>query len=168
MGKRAVEQHFLIPKELGAASTVHGRFQYWQERGVFKRLWEAGLQAYDEAKGIEWAWQAVDGTLTKRRWGGKGTGPNPTDRGKSGTKRSLLTDGRGVPLGLAVDGANRHDMKMLEPTLNSTAVLRPQPSTTDPPHPCLDKGYDYPVVRELASTQPLPPPSRPLGEEAGE
>ena len=44
--------------------------------------------------------------------GEKGTGPNPTDRAKSGTKRSLLVDGKGVPLSVSVDGANRHDMKL--------------------------------------------------------
>ena len=60
-----------LPRDLGAASTVHDRFQYWQQQGVFKRLWEAGLQAYDEAKGIEWAWQAVDGAMTKAPLGGK-------------------------------------------------------------------------------------------------
>ena len=36
--------------------------------------------------------------------GEKGTGPNPTDRAKSGTKRSLLVDGKGVPLSVSVDG----------------------------------------------------------------
>ena len=44
--------------------------------------------------------------------GEKGTGPNPTDRAKSGTKRSILVDGKGVPLSVSVDAANRHDMKM--------------------------------------------------------
>ena len=42
-------------------------------------------------------------------------------------------------------------MKMLESTLNATAIARPQPSTADPQHLCLDKGYDYSVIRELAS-----------------
>jgi putative transposase len=60
-----------LPRSLGAASTVHDRFQYWQQQGVFRRLWEAGLQAYDEAKGIEWTWQAVDGAMTKAPLGGK-------------------------------------------------------------------------------------------------
>ncbi len=32
-----------LPKDLGAASTVHDRFQYWQQTGVFERLWEAGF-----------------------------------------------------------------------------------------------------------------------------
>jgi len=63
-----------LPRQMGAASTVHDRFQYWQEQGVFKRMWEAGLQAYDEAKGIEWTWQAVDGAMTKAPLGEKKDG----------------------------------------------------------------------------------------------
>src|SRR5205823_10498593 len=50
---------------------------------------------------------------------GKSTGPNPTDRSKRGTKRSLLVDGRGVPLGVVVAGANRNDHLLLEATLAS-------------------------------------------------
>ena len=51
--------------------------------------------------------------------GGKKTGPNPTDRAKCGVKRSLLTEGHGVPLGLVIDGANRHDMKLAKATLDA-------------------------------------------------
>jgi putative transposase len=60
-----------LPRSLGASSTVHDRFQYWEREGVFRRLWETGLQAYDEVKGIEWTWQAVDGAMTKAPLGGK-------------------------------------------------------------------------------------------------
>lgn len=49
----------------------------------------------------------MDGAMTKVPLGGDGTGANPTDRGKKGTKRSLLTKGKGIPLSVAVDGANR-------------------------------------------------------------
>jgi putative transposase len=45
--------------------------------------------------------------MTKAPLGGKKVGKNPTDRGKIGTKHNLLTDGRGVPICLAVDGAKR-------------------------------------------------------------
>jgi len=45
----------------------------------------------------------MDGAMTKAPLGGKKLGKNPTDRGKLGTKRSVLTDG-GVPLGVAVEG----------------------------------------------------------------
>ena len=44
-------------------------------------------------------------------FGGAATGANPTDRGKRGTKRSQLSDGRGMPLAVMVAGANRNDMR---------------------------------------------------------
>jgi len=81
--------------------------------------------------------------------GGKSTGPNPTDRRKSGTKRSLLVEGNGIPVGLVVDGANRHDMKLTKPTLESIPIERPAPKRNAPQNICMDKGYDYPEVREL-------------------
>jgi putative transposase len=82
--------------------------------------------------------------------GEKSTGPNPTDRAKSGTKRSLLVDGKGVPLGITVDGANIHDMKMTQATLQSIAICRPDPTIIkSEQHICLDKGYDFPEVYEL-------------------
>ena len=81
---------------------------------------------------------------------GKKTGPNPTNRAKSGTKRSLLTDGAGVPLGIAVAGANRPDYQLARETLESVPVDWPEPTPEEPQGLCLDKGYDYEEVRELA------------------
>ena len=72
---------------------------------------------------------------------GKKTGKNPTDRSKLGVKRSVLVDGRGVPLGAAVDGANVHDQKLVESTLDDIPVERPTPTPHKPQHLCLDKGY---------------------------
>jgi putative transposase len=83
-------------------------------------------------------------------WAGGKTGPNPTDRGKQGSKRSLLTDGRGIPLGLAVAGANRNDHKLMRATLEAIPVARPTPTADEPQHLCLDKGYDYDEPRALA------------------
>ena len=80
--------------------------------------------------------------------GGKSTGPNPTDRAKSGTKRSILVDGDGIPLGLTVDGANIHDMKMTKATLQSIVFFRPKPTVKTHQNMCLDKGYDFPEVYE--------------------
>ena len=81
--------------------------------------------------------------------GGKSTGPNPTDRAKSGTKRSLLVDGQGIPIGITVDCANRHDMKMTSGTLQSLAICRPESTLKTHQHMCLDKGHDFPEVYEL-------------------
>jgi putative transposase len=83
----------------------------------------------------------------KRRWAGKKTGANPTERGKRGVKRSLLTEGHGVPLGMVVAGANRPDMRLVAPTLYSLVVERPEPTDEHPQGLCLDKGYDYEAVR---------------------
>ena len=82
--------------------------------------------------------------------GEKSTGPNPTDRSKSGTKRSILVDGKGVPIGVSIDdGTNRHDMKIGKATLQSIVIYRPEPTIRSKQHMCLDKGYDFPEVYEL-------------------
>ncbi|KTS38749.1 transposase [Methylobacterium indicum] len=83
-------------------------------------------------------------------WGGK-PGPTRTDRVKPGCKRSVLTDGRGVPVGLVIAGANVNDHLLLRETLEAIPVPRPDPSAWDPQHLCLDKGYDYAGPRETAA-----------------
>ena len=54
-----------LPRELGASSTVHDRFQEWERAGFFKAVWQAGLSEYDDLQGIQWEWQAMDGVMTK-------------------------------------------------------------------------------------------------------
>jgi putative transposase len=106
--------------------------------------------------------------LRKPHWAGKKTGRNPTDRGKSGTKRSLLTDGDGVPLSVVVDGANVHDKWLVSPTLNRMAVPRPAPTRRRKQHFCADKGYDYPDIRALIETWGYTAHIKSRGEEAAE
>jgi putative transposase len=142
-----------LPKELCSSSTAHRRFQEWEAGGFFRALWEAGLAEYDELQGIEWEWQAVDGAMTKSPFGGAATGANPTDRGKKGTKRSLQTDGQGIPLAIVVAGANRPDMKLLAATLDGVVVARPESSEEAQPHLCLDRGYDYDTCRSEATSR---------------
>jgi putative transposase len=100
--------------------------------------------------------------------GGEKTGPNPTDRGKAGAKRSLLTEGHGVPIGLAIEGAQRHDMKLLRPTIESLLVERPEPTEEQPQGMCLDKGYDYDEVRAILQEFGFTAHIRSRGEEAKE
>lgn len=152
--------------ELCAKSTAHDRFAEWVTAGVFLKLWKTGVEQFDELRGIEWAWLSMDGAMTKAPLGGEQTGPNPTDRAKRGVKRSLLTDGHGVPLGLAVDGANRHDMKLVRSTLDSIVVARPEPSDEQPQGMCLDKGYDYDEVRAILEEFGFTTHIRSRGEEA--
>ena len=97
---------------------------------------------------------------------GEKTGRNPTDRGKRGTKRSVLSDGRGVPLGVALCGANRNDHKLMRETLAAIPVPRPRPTRRRPQHLCLDKGYDYDEPRALAEEFAFTLHLRRRGEEA--
>ena len=66
----------------------------------------------------------MDGAMTKAPLGGEGTGANLTDRGKKGTKRSLLTEGNGIPLAVAVDGANRPSFCMCMDNFQSGRTFR--------------------------------------------
>ncbi|MBI3972527.1 MAG: IS5 family transposase [Chloroflexi bacterium] len=152
--------------DLCAKSTAHDRFAEWVAAGVFLQLWQAGVDQFDELRGLDWAWLSLDGALTKAPLGGKKTGPNPTDRGKSGTKRSLLTEGHGVPIGLAVDGANRHDRKLVRATIERMVVARPVPTAAQPQGMCLDKGDDYNEVRETLHEFGFTAHIRARGEEA--
>jgi transposase len=61
----------------------------------------------------------------------------------------LLTDGNGIPLGITTSGANTHDKRLVEETLQSVPIERPEPTASQPQHMCLDKGYDYVDIRDL-------------------
>jgi len=156
-----------LPRVFGAPSTVHDRFKEWCQAGFFENLWKKGLFEYDKKKGIDWEWQSMDGAMTKAPLGGEGTGPNPTDRGKKGTKRSLQTDGNGIPLSVVVDGANRHDKKLVKDTLDSIILERPDPKEVKQ-NICMDKGYDYPDIREMVKDYGYTAHIRKRGEEIDE
>lgn len=149
-----------------SSSAAHRRFQEWTSAGVFVTLWARGLEEYDELKGLDWEWLAMDGAMTKAPRGGERTGKNPTDRGKQGAKRSLLTEANGGPVGRAVEGANRHDKKLVEATLESIPVARPEPTEANPQGMCLDKGYDDDDTRDLVPEFGFTAHVRARGEEA--
>lgn len=88
-------------------------------------------------------------------------GPNPTDRGKRGTKQSVLVDGDGGPLGAVLGAANVNDHLLLEATLDAVVLGRPEA----PQHLCLDAGYDNPASREAAAAHGYTPHIRSRAEE---
>ena len=78
----------------------------------------------------------------KRRWLPNVSVRTPRIGEKKGRKRSVLVDGRGVPLSIAVSGANLHDSKLLEPTLAGVVIQRPEVTGwKDLQYLCLDAGY---------------------------
>lgn len=128
-------------------TTLRRRRDEWTNAGVFEQLRTEALAGYDRIIGIDLSEVAIDGSQHKAPFGGEGTGPNPTDRGKSGWKWSLATDRVGIPLAWAIDGANRNDMALLSPTL-SELDSRGLIGEIETLH--LDKGYDNGVTIALA------------------
>jgi putative transposase len=141
-----------IPSALAPGSTAHQYFQEWLAAGVFELLWQEALFDYDQVVGLDLRWQCVDGAMTKAPLGGENTGNNPTDRSKQGTKRSLLTDANGIPIGLAVAGANVHDIRLLESTIDDAWDRFPQFVDDPRRHLALDKGYDSKAIRGMVES----------------
>lgn len=78
----------------------------------------------------------------------------------------MLVDAKGIPLAIAVDGANRHDVKLARPTTENIQIKRPRPTTKSKQNLCLDNGYAGDEVRELANEFGFTLHVRPRGEEA--
>jgi putative transposase len=153
-----------LPAELGDDSSAHRWFQRWRRVGLWDRLWGTLVEHCDALGAVQWEWQAADGAMGKARMGGGDIGRNPTDRGKNGTKKSLLVEGQGGPLGIVTAGAHVHDVRLLRPTLEAIIVERPPPLRV-PQHLCLDKAYDSPRGHLVTLAAGYLPHIRPVGEQ---
>ena len=82
------------------------------------------------------------------------TGSNPTDRGKLGTKRHILTDKNGIPLSVVISSASTHDIKAVTEVVDNAVIKRPTstiPATknkTIKQHLCLDKAYNSRMAKQ--------------------
>ena len=79
------------------SSTAHDRFQEWVAAGVFQKMWEAGLMAYDDWKGIDWSWLSMDGCMTKAPLGGEKDGQKPNRSRQEGSQTQSTRRDRGDP-----------------------------------------------------------------------
>jgi hypothetical protein len=127
-------------------ATIRRRLKEWAAAGVSEQVHALALQGYDRMIGLGLDDLAVDGCITKAPGGGEAAGRSPVDRGKQGLKRSVVTDGAGIPLHVVSAGANRHDSPLLAPTLAGLDKLDGLP---DDVTVHLDRGYDSNVTRTL-------------------
>jgi transposase len=91
--------------------------------------------------------------------GGRETGPNPTDRGRAGSKRHLITEDKGLPLAVRLTAANGHDSRRLAVGVDAVppvrhGVGRPQHR---PAKLHADKGYDFPPCRRALRRRSIQP-----------
>jgi putative transposase len=152
-----------LPKHYGDDSSVHRGFPRWCRDGVFQKVWAVPVEEGDELGAVDGEWQAADGMLGKARSGGKKVGKNPTDRGKPGTKKSLLVEGDGGPLGAVIAGANVPDFKLLDETIRAVVGDRPDPEEGEQ-HLGLDAGFDNASAREVVEGHGYVDPIRPARE----
>src|ERR1700745_2316371 len=106
---------------------------------MFGKRKQIARESYDRIVGLVLEEIAVDGCITKAPGGGECAGRSPVDRGKLGMKRSLLVEGKGIPLGRVLAPASRHDSPLLAPTLDKLGDIGPLPGDITI-H--LDAGYD--------------------------
>jgi transposase len=90
--------------------------------------------------------------------GGEETGPNPTDRGRAGSKRHLITDAKGIPLAF-LTAANIHDGRLFDELIDAVPPIRQgrgrpcrRPATLH-----ADKGYDFPQCRRALRRRSIQP-----------
>ncbi|MBX7466555.1 IS5 family transposase [Streptomyces sp. MAG02] len=148
-----------VPPLFGPAwPTVYRRFAQWSQARVWARLHRVILDELGVRGELDWSRFAVD-SVSVRALKGQLTGPNPTDRGKSGSKIHLAVDRNGLPVAVAVFAANTHDSLALQPLITSIPPVR---SRRGPRRRCPgklhgDKGYDYPHLRQWLRERGITP-----------
>ncbi|WNG33316.1 IS5 family transposase [Archangium minus] len=140
-----------LPAEVFGCSgaTCWRRLRQWGRAGVFEKLQRQLLNELGQQGLIDWSRAAFDSSSVRAEKGGKQTGPNPTDRGKAGSKHHLVVDRKGLPLAILLSAANVHDKRKALPLLDAILPIK-GPRGRPRRRPAKghgDKGYDYADVR---------------------
>ena len=149
-----------VPAELGCCGmTAWQKLHQWQEAGVWQELHRVLLSKLHQADKVNWERALVDSSTVRATQGGSGTGPNPTDRAKAGSKHHLLSDANGLPLAQHTTGANVPDIKQLEPLVDAIPPVqgkRGRPRRR-PKKVQGDRGYDSQPHRDRLQKRGIEP-----------
>jgi transposase len=157
-----------LPAEYGAPTTVWRRLKRWGEEGVWERIWRAALAGLDQRGALDWSIAFLDGSFVPAKKGGAYVGL--TRKGK-GTKWMHVVEGRGLPLGFHLAGANEAEVRLAEQTLNTIRVAHPRGRPKRRPQKLVaDRGYDSRAFRALLRRRGIgmciPPKRRPASWRA--
>ncbi|MGL5830025.1 MAG: IS5 family transposase [Angustibacter sp.] len=153
-----------LPPSFGVSvPTAHRRFTAWSRAGLWQRLHRVVLDAYGAAGEVDWSARRHRRCEPTSGKGGSLTGPNPTDRGKNGSKLHVLCDAAGLPLVVGVSAANTHDSLALRPLVQGIPPVRSRrgPRRRRPAVLHADKGYDYPIHRAWLRQRGITPRTTP-------
>lgn len=149
-----------VPKEMGCSGrTAHRRLAAWEELGLWDRLHADLLRLLKKEGKLDADTVVVDAVLVRAFGGGEATGRNPTDRGKKGTKHTLMVDAKGVPLAIRTAGANASDYQQIIPLVLDFPKVGGKPGRPKemPDELYADRGYDSEAVRWLLSWMGIEP-----------
>src|SRR5262245_8651475 len=142
-----------LPAELGCGcgKTCRRYLRRWHRAGVWRQLHAVLLAELNGADQIDWGRALIDASFAKAPEGGEETGPNPTDRGTSGSKHHVLTDAQGIPLAATVTAANVNEVTQVFQVLTAMPAVggKPGPKRQKPKRLQGDRGYDSGPVRQL-------------------
>jgi transposase len=113
--------------------TCWRRLRDWQAQGVWQCIHHELLNWLGQLGQRDWSRACLDSGSVAAKRGGQATGPNPTDRGKAGTKRHVVADGQGTPLAVQVTGAHRQDCTVSTSMVEAIPpIIRPLRSAPAP------------------------------------
>jgi transposase len=133
-----------LPPSFGVSMpTAHRRFTAWTEAGLWPKLHRAVLDRIGAKGEIDWSAAILDAAAVRAK-GGSLTGPNPVDRGRTGSKLHVLSDANGLPLLVGVSAAHTHDSHALQPMIQGLPAIRSRrgPRRRKPARLRADKAYD--------------------------
>jgi transposase len=133
----------LPPTFCTSAATAHRRFTVWTEAGLWRRPRRAVLDELGARGEADWTSAIIDAASVPCEKGGSLTGPNPVGRGKKGSKLHVLSEAQGIPLAVAVSGANVHDSQAFKPLILGIPAIRSRrgPRRRQPVKIRADKAY---------------------------
>lgn len=150
-----------LPAEMGCGSgmTCWRRLRDWQAAGVWEAIHQAILDHLRAAGRLDLYRVIADSASVRAVQGGAKTGPNPTDRGKAGSKHHVLTEASGLPLSAHVTAANVNDVTQLESLLAGIPPIRGRPGRPrrKPRRVQGDRGYDSQPLRNRLQRQGITP-----------
>jgi transposase len=139
-----------VPKELGCSGrTAHRRLRAREEAGIRDRRHAELLGLLKEAGQLDTDTVIIAGVTVRAFGGGEATGPSPVDRGKSGTKPTLMVDPSGVPPAIRTAGANASDHRQIPPLILDFARVGGKPGRPKelPDEASADRGHDGEATR---------------------
>lgn len=134
---------------------VYRRSSRWSRARARARLHRVMLDELGARGELDWSRCAIDPVSVRAFKRGPLTGPNPTVRGKLGSKIHLLTDRSGLPLSLGISAGNTHDSLGLQPLVRGISPIcsRRGPRRRRPAKLHADKGCDYDHLRRWLHQQ---------------